>query len=82
MSFLASFLIFYPNLLADSNSARWGIFRLTNPPGLPHILSCQRTETFHQHSVDNLYVEAGHPAGHVYESKSLEFDVCDLREGQ
>ncbi|AEO59776.1 hypothetical protein MYCTH_2308296 [Thermothelomyces thermophilus ATCC 42464] len=59
----------------------WGIFRLTNPPGLPHILSCQRTETFHQHSVDNLYVEAGSPQGHVYESKALEFEVCDLRPG-
>ncbi|KAL2268791.1 hypothetical protein VTJ83DRAFT_3637 [Remersonia thermophila] len=60
----------------------WGIFRLTNPPGLPHLLSCQRTETFHQHSVDNLYVEAGHPQGHVYESKTLEFEVCDLRPGR
>ncbi|KAK3306087.1 uncharacterized protein B0T15DRAFT_511935 [Chaetomium strumarium] len=60
----------------------WGIFRLTNPPGLPHILSCQRTETFHPHSVTNLYVDAGHPQGHVYESKSLEFEVCDLRPGQ
>ncbi|KAL2174857.1 uncharacterized protein P884DRAFT_279789 [Thermothelomyces heterothallicus CBS 202.75] len=59
----------------------WGIFRLTNPPGLPHILSCQRTETFHQHSVDNLYVEAGSPQGHVYESKALEFEICDLRPG-
>jgi STAM-binding protein len=60
---------------------RWGIFRLTDPPGLPHILSCQRTETFHPHSVDNLYVEAGHPQGHVYESKTLEFEVHDLRPG-
>ncbi|KAK4121987.1 hypothetical protein N657DRAFT_576601 [Parathielavia appendiculata] len=59
----------------------WGIFRLTNPPGLPHLLSCQRTETFHPHSVDNLYVDAGNPAGHVYESKALEFEVCDLRPG-
>ncbi|KAK3292925.1 uncharacterized protein B0H64DRAFT_464703 [Chaetomium fimeti] len=59
----------------------WGIFRLTNPPGLPHILSCQRTETFHHHGVDNLYVEAGHPQGHVYESRTLEFEVCDLRPG-
>ncbi|KAK4235890.1 hypothetical protein C8A03DRAFT_46037 [Achaetomium macrosporum] len=59
----------------------WGIFRLTNPPGLSHILSCQRTETFHQHSVGNLYVEAGHPQGHVYESRTLEFEVCDLRPG-
>jgi STAM-binding protein len=61
-------------------ASRWGIFRLTNPPGLPHILSCQRTETFHQHTIDDdLYVEAGHPQGHVYESRTLEFEVCDLR---
>lgn len=60
---------------------RWGIFRLTNPPGLPHILQCQRSETFHQHSIDStqLYTEAGHPPGHVYESKTMEFEVCDLR---
>ncbi|AEO68234.1 dc123f32-79b5-44c4-a4a6-c786489bb128 [Thermothielavioides terrestris] len=66
---------------APRHEPSWGIFRLTNPPGLPHILSCQRTETFHSHSVDNLYVEAGHPQGHVYESKTLEFEVCDLRPG-
>lgn len=66
-------------LIYALTSSSWGIFRLTNPPGLPHILSCQRTETFHPHSVDNLYVEAGHPQGHVYESKTLEFEVCDLR---
>ncbi|KAK4102421.1 hypothetical protein N658DRAFT_506066 [Parathielavia hyrcaniae] len=59
----------------------WGIFRLTNPPGLPHLLSCQRIETFHPHSVDNLYVDTGHPTGHVYESEALEFEVCDLRPG-
>ncbi|KAJ4287114.1 hypothetical protein N0V88_007736 [Collariella sp. IMI 366227] len=67
---------------APRHEPSFGIFRLTNPPGLPHILSCQRSETFHQHTVDNLYVEAGHPQGHVYESKTLEFDVCDLRPGQ
>lgn len=66
---------------AELTSIRWGIFRLTDPPGLPHILSCQRTETFHPHSVDDLYVEAGHPQGHVYESKTLEFEVHDLRPG-
>ncbi|KAK4143392.1 uncharacterized protein C8A04DRAFT_28815 [Dichotomopilus funicola] len=66
---------------APKSEPSWGIFRLTNPPGLPHLLSCQRSETFHPHSVDNLYVDAGHPQGHVYESRSLEFEVCDLRPG-
>ncbi|KAK3939209.1 hypothetical protein QBC46DRAFT_388473 [Diplogelasinospora grovesii] len=59
----------------------WGIYRLTNPPGLPHILQCQQSETFHQHSIDDIYTDAVHPPGHVYESKSLEFFVHDLRPG-
>ncbi|KAK6840922.1 hypothetical protein PG987_001782 [Apiospora arundinis] len=40
----------------------YGIFRLTNPPGLPHILHCNETATFHQHSIDNLYT-GGREAG-------------------
>ncbi|KAK7968761.1 hypothetical protein PG996_002814, partial [Apiospora saccharicola] len=59
----------------------YGIFRLTNPPGLPHILHCNETATFHQHSIDNLYTGAEKPAGHVFESDKLEFDVKDLRPG-
>lgn len=62
-----------------ARACRWGIFRLTNPPGLSHILACQKSETFHQHSIDNIYTEAGQPQGHVYESRALEFEVCDLR---
>ncbi|KAL1873595.1 hypothetical protein VTK73DRAFT_837 [Phialemonium thermophilum] len=57
----------------------WGIFRLTDPPGLPHILQCTRSETFHQHSIDNIYTDASNPPGHVFESSSLEFYVEDLR---
>ncbi|VUC23855.1 unnamed protein product [Clonostachys rosea] len=56
-----------------------GIFRLTNPPGLEHILQCNHTDTFHQHSVDNLYRVAEHPQGHVYETDKLPFYVHDLR---
>ncbi|KAK7397698.1 hypothetical protein QQX98_012929 [Neonectria punicea] len=56
-----------------------GIFRLTHPPGLDHVLNCNRTETFHQHSIDNLYCEAEQPQGHVYESDKLEYYVHDLR---
>ncbi|KAH7159581.1 hypothetical protein B0J13DRAFT_642969 [Dactylonectria estremocensis] len=56
-----------------------GIFRLTHPPGLDHVLNCTRTETFHQHSIDNLYCETEQPQGHVYESDKLDFYVHDLR---
>ncbi|KAI1145262.1 hypothetical protein F4825DRAFT_257636 [Nemania diffusa] len=57
----------------------YGIFRLTNPPGLPHILDCKQSSTFHAHSVDNLYTGAEHPPGHVYENDNLDFFVHDIR---
>ncbi|KAJ9145419.1 AMSH-like protease sst2 [Pleurostoma richardsiae] len=60
----------------------WGIFRLTDPPGLPHILQCERTETFHQHFIDDLYTDAVRPQGHVYESHKLDFKIKDLRPKQ
>ncbi|KAI1817686.1 hypothetical protein GGS20DRAFT_483183 [Poronia punctata] len=59
----------------------YGIFRLTNPPGLPHILGCTQSSTFHAHSADNLYTGAEHPPGHVYEHDGLDFYVHDLRPG-
>ncbi|OBS22489.1 hypothetical protein FPOA_08826 [Fusarium poae] len=57
----------------------YGIFRLTHPPGLDHILNCKHQDTFHQHSIDNIYRGAGQPTGHVYESDKLDFYVHDLR---
>ncbi|KAF4981846.1 hypothetical protein FZEAL_2425 [Fusarium zealandicum] len=57
----------------------YGIFRLTHPPGLDHILNCTNPGTFHQHSIDNLYRGAQQPQGHVYESDKLDFYVHDLR---
>ncbi|KAI0388526.1 hypothetical protein F5Y17DRAFT_452417 [Xylariaceae sp. FL0594] len=59
----------------------YGIFRLTNPPGLTHILGCTQSATFHAHSIDNLYTAAGHPPGHVYEHDGLDFYVHDIRPG-
>lgn len=58
---------------------RYGIFRLTNGPGLDYILKCTQTTTFHQHSIDNLYTSAVHPPGHVYESAQMDFKIEDLR---
>ncbi|KAI0104736.1 hypothetical protein GGR51DRAFT_521916 [Nemania sp. FL0031] len=59
----------------------YGIFRLTNPPGLPHILDCKQSATFHTHHVENLYTGAEHKPGHVYENENLDFYVHDIRPG-
>jgi STAM-binding protein len=67
---------------APRSTPSYGIFRLTKPPGLDHILSCERKETFHPHSMGNLYVEAEHPGGHVYETSKLKCEVHDLRENR
>jgi STAM-binding protein len=58
----------------------YGIFRLTNPPGLDHIINCQRLEPFHPHEISNLDTRADGPGGHVIENDKLEFYVHDLRE--
>ncbi|GJC99935.1 MOV34/MPN/PAD-1 family protein [Colletotrichum higginsianum] len=46
------------------------------------IAICTRSETFHQHSIDNLYTKAQNPPGHVYHSDKLDFYVKDLRPNQ
>ncbi len=63
------------------NARSWGIFRLTNPPGLPHLLKCEKTDTFHPHSIpsNELYTDAGSPPGHVYVSSRMPYEIYDLR---
>ncbi|KAI7135024.1 JAB1/MPN domain-containing protein, partial [Hortaea werneckii] len=34
---------------APRHEPAWGVFRLTDPPGLPHVLACTQTGTFHPH---------------------------------
>ena len=63
---------------APSKSPDFGVFRLTNPPGLETILSCKQTGLFHPHSKSNIYTDAWNP-GHVYESNNLPFETVDLR---
>ncbi|KAM0265578.1 hypothetical protein ACHAQJ_000010 [Trichoderma viride] len=78
----AGYQVMMPESIAIVCAPRYnehGIFRLTHPPGLDHVLNCSRTETFHQHSIDNLYREADHPHGHVYESDKMPLQVVDLR---
>ncbi|POS76515.1 Mov34/MPN/PAD-1 family protein [Diaporthe helianthi] len=65
---------------APRSDPSYGIFRLTNPPGLDHILHCTQSSTFHQHSINGLYTDAKHPGGHVYHSNQLDFHIEDLRQ--
>jgi STAM-binding protein len=65
---------------ANVSLLRWGVFRLTDPPGLKTILNCRQTGLFHPHGEDNVYTDALKP-GHVWELPLLDFDVVDLRPG-
>lgn len=63
---------------APSKNPDWGVFRLTDPPGLKTVLNCTQTGLFHPHSEHNVYTDALRP-GHVFEAKGLEFETVDLR---
>ncbi|KAF1825190.1 uncharacterized protein K489DRAFT_151112 [Dissoconium aciculare CBS 342.82] len=63
---------------APRHDPDWGIFRLTDPPGLRHVLDCRQTGLFHPHDEPDLYTDALRP-GHVVEGDGLEFEVVDMR---
>ncbi|KAJ1971541.1 hypothetical protein H4R35_005201 [Dimargaris xerosporica] len=55
----------------------YGIFRLTDPPGMGTINKCRDKRTFHPHDGDNIYTKASEP-GHVM-MKHFDFDMVDMR---
>ena len=59
----------------------WGIFRLTNPPGLPYIVGCRKGGAFHEHDLrpHEIYREAKNPPGHVFVVPGIDYKVADLR---
>jgi len=63
---------------APSKTPDWGVFRLTDPPGLKSVLNCNQTGLFHPHAEENIYTGALRP-GHVYEHNDLQFETVDLR---
>lgn len=65
---------------APSKEPDWGVFRLTDPPGLKTVLNCTQTGLFHPHAEDNIYTGALRP-GHVFEVNGLEYETVDLRPG-
>ncbi|KAI5790621.1 putative endosome-associated ubiquitin isopeptidase [Peziza echinospora] len=58
----------------------WGVFRLTDPPGVKTIMTCQQKALFHRHEGgEDLYTDAMRP-GHVVVVKEMVFEVVDLRK--
>lgn len=57
----------------------YGIFRLTNPPGLDIIGKCSQ-RGFHPHPSERpIYKEISGPEGHAKFSSSHTLEVIDLR---
>ncbi|KAK9476133.1 hypothetical protein V1514DRAFT_337824 [Lipomyces japonicus] len=65
---------------APMHEPSWGVFRLTDPPGIKVITNCRRPGTFHPHPEKNIYTEAQMPPGHVSVRDGLPFKVVDLRK--
>lgn len=62
---------------APQHEPSWGIFRLTDPPGIDIIKSCKRSG-FHPHDEPEVYTVA-HKPGHVIIKNDLPFETIDLR---
>lgn len=69
---------------SDKFQKQFGIFRLTDPPGVPIITNCNKSG-FHPHEEKNLYVECNRlsnkdfQSGHVVVKNKLPFKLKDLR---
>lgn len=63
---------------APSKNPSWGVFRLTDPPGMSAVSNCRKPGIFHPHDEPNIYTDALRP-GHVFEAEGLEFQIVDMR---
>ncbi|KAI0045627.1 hypothetical protein FA95DRAFT_1560979 [Auriscalpium vulgare] len=61
---------------APKSTPNFGIFRLTDPPGLQTILTCEAKEAFHPHPNVPIYTDAD--KGHV-QIKDISLEIVDLR---
>ncbi|GJJ72269.1 STAM-binding protein [Entomortierella parvispora] len=63
---------------APSHEKDYGVFRLTDPPGLQVITNCRQKPLFHQHpGEDDIYTDAC-DRGHV-ELVDMDLDIVDMR---
>jgi hypothetical protein len=78
--------------------SRFGIFRLTDPPGLEAVMTCRAKETFHPHpdhlaiyTVRDILISMFHDlsyhsqdcdGSHVRLVSGMHLEIVDLRRGQ
>ncbi|KAF5373417.1 hypothetical protein D9615_009472 [Tricholomella constricta] len=61
---------------APKSNPNFGIFRLTDPPGLKTVLECKAKEAFHPHPDLPIYTDAD--KGHV-QMRDIKLEIVDLR---
>ncbi|CCX33302.1 hypothetical protein FPQ18DRAFT_339890 [Pyronema domesticum] len=69
-------------VVAPSKRPSWGVFRLTDPPGVQIIRDCTQKSAFHPHDGGDIYTDAlssDSTAGHVREVP-VAFECVDLRK--
>ncbi|KAL0569752.1 hypothetical protein V5O48_012213 [Marasmius crinis-equi] len=62
---------------APKSNPNFGIFRLTDPPGLGLITNCKAKEAFHPHPDKPIYTDAD--KGHV-QMRDVALEIVDLRD--
>ncbi|KZV96042.1 hypothetical protein EXIGLDRAFT_833964 [Exidia glandulosa HHB12029] len=63
---------------APKSKPNFGIFRLTDPPGIQTIMACSAKDAFHPHPPDiPIYTDAD--KGHVQMQDNLQLEIADLR---
>ncbi|CCA68396.1 hypothetical protein PIIN_02260 [Serendipita indica DSM 11827] len=63
---------------APSSDPRFGIFRLTDPPGLDVVMNCRAKETFHPHP-ENIAIYTDCDGSHVRLVSGMHLEIVDLR---
>ncbi|KIM27917.1 hypothetical protein M408DRAFT_161238 [Serendipita vermifera MAFF 305830] len=66
---------------APTSDPKFGIFRLTDPPGLDTIMNCRIKETFHPHP-EHLAIYTDCDGSHVRLVAGMHLEIVDLRRGQ
>ena len=65
-------------------TSSWGVFRLTDPPGVKTITSCREKGLFHLHPIpgEAIYRDCWRATsdGHVREMPGAKLEVVDLRK--
>lgn len=64
---------------SPSKEPSWGVFRLTDPPGIGAIKTCSKPGIFHPHDETHLFTDVLGRPGHVLEHNDLKFEMVDLR---